>query len=61
MTRYNTLQLKLSPLQFNKLKWGMKNGTQVTLKRSSNIVGDSNKSYSRWDKFFQICCYKIVT
>ena len=56
MTRYNTLQLKLSPLQFNKLKSGMKNGTQVTLKRSSNIVGDSNESYSWWDKFFQICC-----
>ena len=46
MTRYNTLQLKLSPLPFNKLKSGMKNDSQVTLKRSSNIAGDSNESYS---------------
>ena len=28
--------------ELNKLKSGMKNGTEVTLKLSSNIVGDSN-------------------
>ena len=28
--------------QANKLKLGMKNGTEVTLKPSSNVVGDSN-------------------
>ena len=49
MTRYNTLQLKLSLLQFNKLKSGIKTSTRVTLKLSSNIVGDFSESYSRWD------------
>ena len=42
MTQYNTLNVKLSNLQLNKLKLGIKNGTEVTLKISSNIVGDSN-------------------
>ena len=42
MTQYNTLNRKLSNLQLNKLKLGIKNGTEVTLKISSNIVGDSN-------------------
>ena len=38
MTQYNTLNVKLSNSQLNKLKHGIKNGTEVTL----NIVGDSN-------------------
>ena len=42
MTQYNILQVKLSNLQFNKLKLGIKNGTEVILKVSSNVVGDSN-------------------
>ena len=42
MTQYNTLNVKLSNSQPNKLKSRMKNGTGVTLKISSNIVGDSN-------------------
>ena len=42
MTQYNTLNLKLSNLQINKLKSGTKNGTEVTLKISSIVVGDSN-------------------
>ena len=42
MTRYNTLNVKLSNSQLNKLKSGIKNGTQVTLNLSSNVVGDSN-------------------
>ena len=29
-------------LQLNKLKLGIKNGTEVTLKISLNVVGDSN-------------------
>ena len=32
----------MSNSQLNKLKSGIKNGTEVTLKLSSNIVGDSN-------------------
>ena len=42
MTQYNTLSVKLSNSQLNKLKSGIKNGTEVTLKLSSNVGGDSN-------------------
>ena len=30
MTQYNTLKVKLSNLQLNKLKSGIRNGTEVT-------------------------------
>ena len=46
MTQYNTLNLKLSNLQVHKLKLGIKDGTEVTLKVSSNVVGDSNDGNS---------------
>ena len=42
MTQYNNLNVKLSNSRLNKLKLGIKNGTEVTLKISSNVVGDSN-------------------
>ena len=42
MTHYNTLNVKLSNPQLNKLKSGIKNGTEVVLKLSSNVAGDSN-------------------
>ena len=42
MTQYNTLNVKLSNSQLNKLKSGMEYGTKVTLKLSSNVVGGSN-------------------
>ena len=42
MTQCNTLNLKLSNLQLNKLKSGIKNGTEVTLKISSDVVSDFN-------------------
>ena len=42
MTQYNTLNVKLSNSQLNKLKSGIKNGTDVTLKLSSNVVAGSN-------------------
>ena len=32
MTQYNTLNVKLSTSQLNKLKSGIKHGTEVTLK-----------------------------
>ena len=41
MTQYNTLNAKLSNSQLNILKSGIKTGTEITLKISSNIVGDS--------------------
>ena len=42
MTQYNTLNIKLSNSQLNKFKYGIKNATEVSLKLSSNFVGDSN-------------------
>ena len=42
MTQYNTLNVKLSYSQLNKLKWGIKNISEVNLKLSSNVVADSN-------------------
>ena len=41
MTHYNSLNVKLPNLQLNKLKAGIKNGVEVTLNLSSNVVGDS--------------------
>ena len=38
MTQQNTLSLKLSYSRLNKLKSEIKNGTEVTLKVSSNVV-----------------------
>ena len=42
MTQYNTLNVKLSNSRLNKLKCGIKNNTEVTLKISSNVIGSSN-------------------
>ena len=50
MTQYNTLNLKLSNSQLNKLKSGIKKGTEVTLKLSRNVVGDSNDENNFTDK-----------
>ena len=37
MTQYNTSNVKLSNPQLNKLKSGVKNGTEVTLNLSLNL------------------------
>ena len=42
MTKYNILNIELSNSQLNKIKSGIKNGTEVTLKLPSNAVSDSN-------------------
>ena len=42
MAQYKTLNVKLSNSQLNKLKLERQNGTKVTLKITSNVVGDSN-------------------
>ena len=42
MTQYNTLHVKVSNSQINKLKSGIKNGTEETLKIWPNVVDDSN-------------------
>ena len=42
MIQYNSLNIELSNWQLNKLKSGIKNRTKITLKISSNVIGDSN-------------------
>ena len=41
MTQYNSLNVKLSNSQLNKLKSSIKNETDVVLRISSNMVGDN--------------------
>ena len=42
MTQYNSLNVKLSNSQLNKLQSSIKNETDVVLRISSNMVGNSN-------------------
>ena len=42
MTQYNSLNVKLSNSQLNKLKSAIKNEIDVVLRISSNVVGNSN-------------------
>ena len=42
MTQHNTLNVQLSNYQFNNLKYGLKIFTEVTLKISLNVAGESN-------------------
>ena len=42
MNQYNTLKVNLYNPQLTKLKSRIENDTEVTLKLSSKIVGDSN-------------------
>ena len=55
MSQYNTLNIKLSNSQLNKLKLGMKNGTKVTLKLSSKAIGDCID-----ETIFFINCNQII-
>ena len=42
MTQYNRLNVKLSNSQLNKLKSAIKNETDVVIRLSPNMIGDSN-------------------
>ena len=42
MAQYNTLNVKLSNSQLNRLKSAVKNKTDVILKLSSNMIGNSD-------------------
>ena len=53
MTQYKTLNVKLSNSQLNKLKLRLKNGTKITLKLSSNVIGDSNDENTHITHKFQ--------
>ena len=46
MIQYNTLNVKVSYSQLNKLKSGINNGPQITLVLSSNIIGDDEANFS---------------
>ena len=42
MTQYNSLKVKLSNSNINKLKSAIKNETEVALRLSPNMIGNSN-------------------
>ena len=42
MTQYNSLNVKLSNSQLNKLRPAIKNESEVALRSSSNMVGNSD-------------------
>ena len=42
MTQYNSLNVKLSNSQFSKLKSAIKNETDVTLRLSSKMIGNTD-------------------
>ena len=46
MTQYNSLNVKLSNSQLNKLKSAIKNKTEVVLRLSSNMIGDNETNFS---------------
>ena len=45
MTQYNSLNVKLSNSQLNKLKPAIKNETEVVLRLSSNMIGDNETNF----------------
>ena len=45
MTQYNSLNVKQSNSQLNKLKSAIKNKTEVVLRLSSNIIGDNESNF----------------
>ena len=45
MTQYNSLNVKLSNSQINKLKSAIKNETEVAIRLSSNMIGDNGTNF----------------
>ena len=45
MTQYNSLNVKLSNSQLNKLKSAIKNETEVVLRLSSNMIDDNETNF----------------
>ena len=50
MTQYNSLNVKLSNSQLNKLKSAIKNESEVVSRLSSNMIGDNETNFP--DKLF---------
>ena len=51
MNQYNLLNVKVSKSQLNKLKSQIKNGVEVTLNLTSNVVHNSNDGSNISQKF----------
>ena len=47
MTQYNSLNVKLSNSQLNKLKSAIKNESEVVLRLSSNMIGNNETNFPR--------------
>ena len=45
MTQYNSLNVKLSNSQLNKLKCAIKNESEVVLRLSSTMIGDDETNF----------------
>ena len=45
MTQYNSLNVKLSNSQLNKLKSAIKNETEIVLRLSLNMIGDNETNF----------------
>ena len=45
MTQYNSLNVELSNSQLKKLKFAIKNETEVVLRLSSNMIGDDESNF----------------
>ena len=45
MTQYNSLNVKLSNSQLNKLKSAIKNETEVVFRLSSNMIGNNETNF----------------
>ena len=45
MTQYNSLNIKLSNSQLNKLRSAIKNETEVVLRLSSDMIGDDETNF----------------
>ena len=54
MAHYNSVNLKLSNSQLNKLKSATKNAIEGTLKFSSNLIGDSSDDTNFTEKLLLI-------
>ena len=52
MAQYNSLNVKLSNSQLNKLKSAIKNKTYVVLRLTSNMIGNSDDKISSPDELF---------
>ena len=52
MTQYNSLNVKLSNSQLNKLKSAIKNETEAVLRLSSNMIGNSDDETNFPHKLF---------